>query len=83
MLIYGLLALRVVEQLTMKANSVILSELAMLDLSPANCAKSAGALRMWGMKVLMQSFIFKAVFLFAEPCARGNCKSMRPLGYLG
>lgn len=38
----GLLALHDVEQLTARANTVILIELAVLDLSPANCAEGPG-----------------------------------------
>lgn len=38
----GLLALHDVEQLTARANTVILIELAVLDLSPANCAEVPG-----------------------------------------
>lgn len=56
----GLLALHDVEQLTARANTVILIELAVLDLSPANCAEGPGFENEPNKKkMLMQTFLFR------------------------
>lgn len=52
----GLLALHDVEQLTARANTVILIELAALDLSPANCGEVAGSENEPNKKCLCKRF---------------------------
>lgn len=74
----GLLALHDVEQLTARANTVILIKLAVLDLSPASCAEVPGFENEPKKKMLMQTFLFKKKF-----AVQGNWESMRPLGCLG
>ncbi len=74
--IYSLLVVHV-EQLTMKANRVILSELAMLDLSPANCAKSAQLWEFGEWKCLC-NLLSQSCFLFVEACTRVITKVCGP-----